>query len=60
EDDNDEPIDEIKLYYSCRYISAMEATWKILAFPTHHRTTAVEKLPFHLPDQQLVVYNEDD
>lgn len=38
----------------------MEATWKILAFPTHHRTTAVEKLPFHLPDQQLVVYNEDD
>ncbi|XP_033137458.1 uncharacterized protein LOC103859363 isoform X2 [Brassica rapa] len=42
------------------YISACEATWRTLAFPTHYRTTSVEKLSFHLPRQQLVVYNEDD
>ncbi|CAN7113213.1 unnamed protein product, partial [Brassica rapa subsp. narinosa] len=43
-----------------RYISACEATWRILAFPTHFRTTTVVKLSFHLPNQQMAIYNEDD
>ncbi|CAL9237149.1 unnamed protein product, partial [Arabidopsis halleri] len=52
--------DEIEKYFSCRYISACEATWRLLAFPTHHRTTSVVKLSFHLPDRQFCVYNPDD
>ncbi|CAN7072634.1 unnamed protein product, partial [Brassica oleracea var. botrytis] len=60
EDDSDDPVDEIKKHFSCRYISACEASWRTLAFPTHYRTTSVEKLLFHLPGQQQVIYNEDD
>ncbi|WZY93306.1 hypothetical protein YC2023_065635 [Brassica napus] len=60
-DDTDDTIDdEIQKFLSCRYISACEATWRILAFPTHYRTTTVVKLSFHLPNQQMAIYNEDD
>ncbi|XP_048604780.1 uncharacterized protein LOC125582234 [Brassica napus] len=56
-EDEDGVIDEIKTYYDCRYITACESSWRILAFPTHFRTTSVEKLGFHLPDQELVREN---
>ncbi|XP_056860135.1 uncharacterized protein LOC108835628 [Raphanus sativus] len=59
-EDEDGVIDEIKTYYDCRYITACESSWRILAFPTHFRTTAVEKLGFHLPDQELVFFDEDE
>ncbi|XP_048503029.2 uncharacterized protein LOC104884879 [Beta vulgaris subsp. vulgaris] len=47
--DDPQKIDEIKMYYDCRYISACEAVWRIYGFPIHHRTPAVERLSFHLP-----------
>ncbi|RID75775.1 hypothetical protein BRARA_B02803 [Brassica rapa] len=45
---------------SGKYITACESSWRILAFPTHLRTTSVEKLGFHLPDQELVFFDEDE
>ncbi|KAF8107141.1 hypothetical protein N665_0126s0059, partial [Sinapis alba] len=36
------------------------SSWRILAFPTHYRTTYVEKLGFHLQDQEIVYYDEDE
>ncbi|CAL9225762.1 unnamed protein product [Arabidopsis halleri] len=61
EDENGNIVhDEIEKYFSCRYISACEATWRILAFPTHHRTTSVIKLSFHAPGKQYMIYNPDD
>jgi hypothetical protein len=52
--------DEIKLYQEARYISASEAIWRLLAFPIHGRDPAVERLPVHLENHQIVYYNPND
>lgn len=52
-------IDEIKDYYDCRYISACEASWRIYGFELHYRKPAVERLHFHLPEEQSVIYGDD-
>ncbi|GJS08334.1 hypothetical protein Tco_0365130 [Tanacetum coccineum] len=57
---DEEVVDEIKDYYDCRYLSACEACWRILGNEIHYRFPAVERLPFHLPGQQQVVYEADD
>ncbi|XP_028779075.1 uncharacterized protein LOC114735542 [Neltuma alba] len=63
---NDEPgtsrpdFDEISHYLNCRYISACEGTWRIFSFNIHHRYPSVERLSFHLPDQQAVFYTAND
>ncbi|XP_022024354.1 uncharacterized protein LOC110924672 [Helianthus annuus] len=54
------PKDEIKEYYDCRYISACEASWRIFSNEVHYRYPAAMRLPFHLPGQQNVVYGADD
>ncbi|GJS87280.1 hypothetical protein Tco_0769916 [Tanacetum coccineum] len=56
----DEEKDEIKDYYDCRYLSSCEAAWRIFRFDIHHRFPAVERLPFHLPDQQSVVFDPSE
>ena len=53
----DEEKDEINDYYDCRYLSSCEAAWRIFKFDIHHRFPAVERLPFHLPDQQSVMFD---
>ncbi|XP_057248163.1 uncharacterized protein LOC104903158 [Beta vulgaris subsp. vulgaris] len=54
-----EKIDEIKMYYDCRYISPCEAMWRIYGFPIHFRIPAVKRLSFHLPDEQTVLFTDD-
>ncbi|GJT37989.1 replication protein A 70 kDa DNA-binding subunit B [Tanacetum coccineum] len=56
----DEEKDEIKDYYDCRYLSSCEAVWRIFRFDIHHRYPAVERLPFHLPNQQFVVFDPSE
>lgn len=57
---NDE-VDEIKQYYNCRYISSCEGAWRIFAFDIHKRHPAVQRLSFHLPNKQSIIYcNNDD
>ncbi|PIA32902.1 hypothetical protein AQUCO_04300087v1 [Aquilegia coerulea] len=53
-------IDEIKTYLDCRYISASEASWRIFGFSTQFREPAVERLPFHLEDEQVVTYRDSN
>ncbi|XP_074298433.1 uncharacterized protein LOC141629311 [Silene latifolia] len=51
---------EIKRFYDCRYLSACEAAWRIFGFDIHYRTPAVERLQYHLPDEQPIVFHDDD
>ncbi|XP_009803962.2 uncharacterized protein [Nicotiana sylvestris] len=52
-------IDEIKRYLDCRYISAIEACWRIFKFDIHHREPSVERLPFHLEGQNSIIFEEE-
>ncbi|KAK9705842.1 hypothetical protein RND81_07G086300 [Saponaria officinalis] len=58
-DQNPGQLDEIKRYYDCRYLSACEAVWRIFAFDIHYRNPPVQRLQFHLPDEQAVVFDDD-
>ena len=53
-------VDEIKLYYDCRYLSACEAAWWIFSFDINYREPSVERLTFHLENEQSVIYSDDD
>ncbi|XP_019184634.1 PREDICTED: uncharacterized protein LOC109179586 [Ipomoea nil] len=58
--DGPQVIDEISMYYDCRYISPCEASWRLFGFDIQFRTPSVERLSFHLPNQQSVVFADDD
>ncbi|GJW25506.1 putative PIF1 DNA helicase/replication protein A1-like protein [Tanacetum coccineum] len=52
-----EEVDEIKDYLNCRYLSSCEAAWRIYGFDIHYKTPSVERLPFHLKDEQQVIFD---
>jgi len=60
ERDNYGCVDEIKIYYDCRYLSACEATWRIFSFDIHFREPSVERLNYHLEGEQSVMYEENE
>ncbi|KAL3621253.1 hypothetical protein CASFOL_036165 [Castilleja foliolosa] len=51
-------INEVKNFVDGRYICPHEASWRILNFPIHERTPAVEVLVVHLEDMQNVTFKE--
>ncbi|XP_045821940.1 uncharacterized protein LOC123914810 [Trifolium pratense] len=59
EGDGDRVVDEIKTYYDCRYLSACEAVWRIFVFDVNYREPSVERLTFHLEDEQPVIFPDD-
>jgi hypothetical protein len=53
-------VDEIKKYLDYRYVSTSEAVWCIFKFDMHERFPTIEHLQYHLPNQQMVLFDDDD
>ncbi|XP_057763551.1 uncharacterized protein LOC130984017 [Arachis stenosperma] len=53
-------VDEVQMFYDCRYISPCESAWRIFAFDIHYRRPSVERLSFHLPDEHTILFEDDD
>jgi hypothetical protein len=52
---------EIKKYFDCCYAFTLEeASWRIFKFDMHERFPIVERLQYHLPNQQMVLFDDDD
>jgi len=52
--------DEIKKYLDYRYVFASEAMWRIFKFDMHEQFPIVVRLQYHLPNQQMVLFDDDD
>jgi len=53
-----QPVDEIKQYLDCRYISPSEACWRILSFSIHGRKPAIERIFFHLVEDKCIYFTD--
>jgi hypothetical protein len=52
--------DEIETYLDCRYVSAIEACWRIFQFEINYRDPPVERLNFHLENEQPVMFDNSN
>ena len=53
-----QPVDEIKQYLDCRYISPSEACWRIFSFSIHGRKPAVERMFFHMVGEKAIYFTD--
>jgi hypothetical protein len=51
---------EIENYISARYVSSVNACWRIFSFPIHDHFPAVMSLQVHLKNGQRVVYKDEE
>ena len=58
--ENKNGVDETKSYYECRYISPCDGIWRLFGFQMMIREPAVERLPFHLPNEQSIIFDDND
>jgi len=55
---NDFQTNEIQEHLDCRYVSAVESCWRIFEFTLQHQYPSVTKLQYHLPGEQLIVFDD--
>jgi hypothetical protein len=51
---------EIKKYLDCHYVFTSKPVWRIFKFDMHERFPDVERLQYHLPNQQMVLFDNDN
>lgn len=49
-------VDEVDIYLNCRYVSPPEAMWRLHERRLFHRSHTIERLPVHLPEEQMVYF----
>jgi hypothetical protein len=52
------PRNEIHEFRDMRYLSSPESMWRILAYPLHGHSPAVQRLQVHLPGQHNITFNK--
>jgi hypothetical protein len=50
---------KLKKYLDYRYVSTSDVAWRIFEFDMHERFPVVERLQYHLPNQQMVLFDDD-
>ena len=60
EDEENEVYDEINHYIDGRYLSPMEAAWRLQQFPLCGRSHTVTRLAVHTENQQRLVFDENN
>jgi hypothetical protein len=50
--------DEIKSYLECTYISSHDSCWRLFQFEMHFRDPCVERLSFHLQNEQHDIFSD--
>jgi hypothetical protein len=53
-------VDEIQKYLDCAYLSTSKAAWRIFKFDMHEWFPTVKRLQYHLPNRQMVLFDDDD
>ncbi|CAA0819870.1 Unknown protein, partial [Striga hermonthica] len=56
----EKPVDEINMFYDCRYVSSCEAAWRLLGFELQYKKPSVQRLSFHLKGEHNIVFEDDD
>ena len=59
-EENEEIYDEIIQYIDGRYLSPMEAAWRLQKFPLCGRSHKVERLSVHTENQQKIIFHENN
>ena len=54
----EEEENEIKQYLDACYVGTYEAMWRVMRHEIHHQEPTVIDLPIHLPDEQLILFND--
>ena len=49
-----------EIWMKCKCISSCEGAWRILGFEIQYKDPSVERLSFHLPNEQHIVFDEDE